>query len=78
LGLGSEGHYINQWYKLNNRRRSIEKKDKNNKRTKSERSDKSNYNKNAMTVEDLLKYAGFILDKESSKPWHFFSASITG
>ena len=69
-GCGSEGHYINQCYKINNRRRSIEKKDKNNKRTKSERRDKSNYNKNAMTVEDLtktndlLKYAGFILDKE--------------
>ncbi|CAF1011955.1 unnamed protein product [Brachionus calyciflorus] len=66
----SKGHYINQCYKINNRRRSIEKKDKNNKRSKSERRDKSNYNKNAITVEDLtktndlLKYAGFILDKE--------------
>ncbi|CAF0985533.1 unnamed protein product [Brachionus calyciflorus] len=37
-GCDSEGHYINQCYKINNG--SIEKKDKNNKRTKSERRDK--------------------------------------
>ncbi|CAF1071079.1 unnamed protein product [Brachionus calyciflorus] len=69
-GCGSEGHYINQFYKINNRRRSIEKKTKIIKELNRNVGIKviiTKMNKNVEVLtktNDLLKSAGFILDKE--------------